>query len=68
VIPRVEVVAQRLTQAWLRRRLRIVGVSITGRLTIIGVPIVDVYPKSHVTIHDGVTLASRWCHVRGGLR
>jgi acetyltransferase-like isoleucine patch superfamily enzyme len=58
VIPRGQVVAQRLTQMWLRRKLRIVGVSITGRLTIVGAPIVDVYPKSDVSIHDGVTLVS----------
>lgn len=59
MIPRVEVVVQRLTRVWLLRKLRTAGVSITGRLTIIGAPIVDIFPKSRVTVHDGVTLVSR---------
>lgn len=59
MIPRAEVAIQRLAQAWLLRRLRIAGVSVTGTLTIIGTPIVDVFPNSSVTVHDGVTLVSR---------
>jgi acetyltransferase-like isoleucine patch superfamily enzyme len=59
MIPRVEVVAQRFTQKWQLRRLRATGVSITGRLTIIGVPIVDIFPESSIKTHDGVTLVSR---------
>jgi len=59
VIPLVEVVMQRLTQTLLRRKLKLKGVHITGRLTIIGAPIVDVFPKSTVTLHDSVSLVSR---------
>lgn len=59
VIQRSEVVVQRLTQAWLRPRLRMAGVSMTGRLSIVGAPIVDIFPKSRVTVQDGVTLVSR---------
>jgi acetyltransferase-like isoleucine patch superfamily enzyme len=59
VIPRSEVVVQRLMQAWLLRRLRRLGVSVNGRLTIIGAPIIDSYPNSTITLDDGVTLVSR---------
>lgn len=59
MIPRSEVVIQRLTQAWLRPRLRMAGLSITGRLTIIGAPIVDIFPETRVNMQDGVTLVSR---------
>jgi acetyltransferase-like isoleucine patch superfamily enzyme len=59
VIPRAEVALQRLTQAWLLRRMRIAGISFTGRVTVVGAPIVDVFPHSRVEIHDGVTLVSR---------
>jgi acetyltransferase-like isoleucine patch superfamily enzyme len=59
VIPRAEVILQRLTQAWLLRRLRVAHVSVPGRLTIVGAPIVDVFPDSNVTLNDEVRLVSR---------
>lgn len=59
MIPRIEVAMQRLSQSRYVRNLRIAGVVVKGRLTIIGAPIVEVFPGSKVTVHDGVTLVSR---------
>jgi hypothetical protein len=47
VIPRLEVVVQRLMQVWLRRKLRVAGVSITRRLPFIAAPIVEIFPQQH---------------------
>jgi acetyltransferase-like isoleucine patch superfamily enzyme len=59
MIPRAEVVVHRVTHVWLLHKLRNAGVSVAGRLTIIGAPIVDVFPDSRVALSDDVTLVSR---------
>lgn len=59
MISRVEVARHRLTHGWFVRRLTVAGVTVEGRLTVFGAPIVDLHPGSSVVLHDGVVLVSR---------